>query len=123
MHELSIALRIVEAVEVELAGRPGMVVEQVNLQVGALTGVVPEALAFCWEVATEETRLRGSALNIEVVEVAGLCPACGVERQISSLQSFRCPVCRTPIPQITAGNELEILSLEVTYPEQDASRE
>jgi hydrogenase nickel incorporation protein HypA/HybF len=116
MHELSIALRIIEALEGELADKPDMVVEQVNLQVGVLTGVAPEVLRFAWEVASEETRLRGSTLQIEPVEAAGLCPTCGVEREIASLQSFRCPVCQSPISAITRGNELEILTLEVTYP-------
>ncbi len=121
MHELSIALRIIEALERELADRPDMVVEQVNLQVGVLTGVVPETLQFAWEVASDETRLRGSTLHIEPVQAAGLCPNCGVEREIAGLQSFRCPDCKTPISSLTRGNELEILTLEVTYPGEPAA--
>lgn len=113
MHELSIALRIVETVETALTDEPHVVVETVTVRVGALTGLVPEALAFSWEVATDDTRLRGSRLQIEVVDAAGFCENCGVERVIDSLQAFRCPACGTPITQITGGHEMEIAYIEV----------
>ena len=58
-------------------------------------------------------KLRGSKLDIQVIDAAGFCPQCQQERTITSIQSMRCPVCRTPISQITGGNELEILTVEV----------
>ena len=65
MHELSIALRIVELVEDQLAGEPpGAVVCAVDIRIGDLSSVVPEALQFAWEPATEGTRLQGAALRI-----------------------------------------------------------
>ena len=113
MHELSIALRIVESLDEELADEDDLTVSAVTIQVGALTGLVPEALQFSWDMATENSRLQGSKLNIEWVDAAGFCPECQIDRTITNLQSFRCPVCRTPIKQITGGNELEILTMEV----------
>jgi hydrogenase nickel incorporation protein HypA/HybF len=113
MHELSIAMRLVESLEEELAGRGDVRVATVNLLIGALTGLVPEALEFSWEVATEGSRLAGSALAIETVEAAGFCPECQLERTISNLQSFRCPECGAPINRVTGGHELEIVTLEV----------
>jgi hydrogenase nickel incorporation protein HypA/HybF len=93
MHELSVALRIVEALDQELAGEgEDLLVTAVTIQIGTLTALVPEALQFSWDLATENTLLQGSMLNI---------------------QSMRCPVCRTPITQITGGNDLEILTVEV----------
>jgi hydrogenase nickel incorporation protein HypA/HybF len=113
MHELSIAIRLVESLEEELAGHGDVRVATVNLRIGALTGLVPEALEFSWEVASEGSRLAGSALAIETVQAAGFCPECQIERTISNLQSFRCPECGAPITQVTGGHELEILTLEV----------
>jgi hydrogenase nickel incorporation protein HypA/HybF len=123
IHELSIALSIVDAVETALSAETNVTVETVHIQVGTLTGIVPEALAFSWEVATFESRLRGSQLSIETVPVRGLCPTCAVEQEISSLQSFRCPVCQASITQITGGNELEIVSVEVQDAAQNAAQE
>lgn len=114
MHELSVALRIVEALDLELAGEgEELVVASVAIQIGALTGLVPEALQFSWDLATENSRLRESRLDIEWADAAGYCPECQDERIITNLQSFRCPVCQTPIGQITGGNELEILTMQI----------
>lgn len=114
MHELSVALRIVEALDQELAGESDdLIVSTVAIQVGALTGLVPEALLFSWDFATEGSLLKGSQLDIQVVDAAGYCPQCQDQQTLTNLQSMRCPVCRTPIGQITGGNELEILTVEV----------
>ena len=107
------AMSMVDTLEKEIAGEPDITVQTVNLRVGALTGLVPEALAFSWELAVENSRLHGSALHIEVVDAAGFCSQCEVERTIANLQSFRCPACGTPITQVTGGKELEILTIEV----------
>lgn len=114
MHELSVAIRIVQALDEELAGEEdGLVVSSVSIQVGTLTGLVPEALQFSWDLATEGSLLGGSKLDIQVVDAVGYCPQCRVEQPLTNLQSMRCPVCRTPISQITGGSDLEILTVEV----------
>jgi len=114
MHELSVAMRIVEALDQELAGEEDeLIVSAVAIEVGALTGLVPEALQFSWDLATEGSLLQGSKLDIQVEDAAGYCPQCQEERTITNLQSMRCPVCRTSIGQVTGGNELEILTVEV----------
>jgi hydrogenase nickel incorporation protein HypA/HybF len=106
-------MRLVESLEEELANQGDVTVSAVNLRIGALTGLVPEALEFSWEIASDDSVLKGSRLAIEIVDAAGYCPQCREERIIANLQSFRCPVCLTPITKITGGHELEILTLEV----------
>ena len=113
MHELSIAMRLVESLEEELAKEGDITVTTVNIRVGVLSGLVPEALEFSWEVASSESSLKGSELAIETVNASGFCPECQEERVISNIQSFRCPVCFSPITQVTGGHELEILTVEI----------
>jgi len=114
MHELSVALRIVEALDQELASEADdLRISTVTLQVGTLTGLVPEALEFSWGLATEGSIIKGSKLDIQMVEAAGYCQQCQEEQSLTNLQSMRCPVCWEPITQITGGNELEILTVEV----------
>ncbi|HUX68104.1 MAG TPA: hydrogenase maturation nickel metallochaperone HypA [Terriglobales bacterium] len=77
MHELSLALSLIEVVEQEAAARGGLRVRAVRLRVGALAGVSTEALAFAYEVACEGTGLAGSRLVAEAtpgreLEVTGL---------------------------------------------------
>ena len=74
MHELSVAVQIVETVEAELVPYPGSRVTSVALRIGKLSGVVPEALEFAWPAATEGTPLYGSRLEMQLVDAVAWCP-------------------------------------------------
>jgi hydrogenase nickel incorporation protein HypA/HybF len=116
VHELSIAMSLVEAAceKVEQLGAAGEVrVEALHLRLGALSGVVREALEFSFDLAAEGTAIAGARLQIEEVPVAVLCPRCSAERELPSLQRFRCPVCDTPTPEVVRGRELELTALEI----------
>ena len=65
MHELSIAVSLVEAAEEEAEKHGARGVSAVHLKLGALSGVAKEALLFSYEMATEGTALAGSRLEIE----------------------------------------------------------
>ncbi|MCA9113846.1 MAG: hydrogenase maturation nickel metallochaperone HypA [Planctomycetaceae bacterium] len=113
MHELSIALSILGIAEEE-AGRHGNPrVIAVQLKLGPLSGVVPEALLSAWELAREGSPLEGARLDIEVVPVTAICPQCKTEVVIASIQQLCCSACGTPTPGITGGRELEVTALEI----------
>jgi hydrogenase nickel incorporation protein HypA/HybF len=112
MHELSIAMSIVELAEEE-ADRRGVQISAVHLKLGALSGVVKEALLSCYEMACEGTPLQGSRLLVKDVPVVIFCPSCRAQRPLSSLQLFCCPECLTPCSEIVQGKELEVVALEV----------
>ena len=88
-------------------------VNYVQLQVGALSGVVSDALRFSYDVVTKGTLLEGSELLIEEIPVAVYCDVCRAERELPALDSFRCPACGDPGAEIVRGKELEIRHLEV----------
>jgi hydrogenase nickel incorporation protein HypA/HybF len=112
MHELSIAIGIVEAA-VDEAKQRNVQVSAVHLRLGALSGVVKDALLFSYEVACQETPLAGSRLVIEEVPVAVFCPHCKERRVLDSVQSFVCPECGAPAGAVVQGRELEVFALEV----------
>jgi hydrogenase nickel incorporation protein HypA/HybF len=112
MHELSIAMGIVEAATDE-AQRRGVRVTAVHLRLGALSGVVKDALLFSYEVACQDTPLAGSRLIVEDVPVIVFCALCQEQRLLTSVQSFCCPECGTPTMDIRQGKELEVFALEV----------
>lgn len=112
MHELSIAMGIVEAA-VEEAQQRNVQVSAVHLRLGALSGVVKDALLFSYEVACHDTPLQGSRLLIEEVPVAVFCPHCQAKRELESVQMFICPECGTPAGDVLQGKELEVFALEV----------
>jgi hydrogenase nickel incorporation protein HypA/HybF len=112
MHELSIALSLVDLAQEE-GERHGGRVSAVHLRLGALSGVVKEALLSSYEMACAETPLEGSTLLIEEVPVVVFCPECRALRTLSGLQAFACAECGTPTPDIRQGKELELVALEV----------
>jgi len=112
MHELSIAMGIVEAA-LDEAQKRSVHVSAVHLRLGALSGVVKDALLFSYEVACQDTVLQGSRLMVEDVPVVIFCSTCEKEQTLESVQSFACPVCGTPTMNILKGKELEVFALEV----------
>jgi hydrogenase nickel incorporation protein HypA/HybF len=112
MHELSIAMSIVEVAEEE-AERRGVQIKAVHLKLGTLSGVVKEALLSCYEMACGGTPLQGSRLLVEDIAVVIFCPACRAPRPLNSMQLFCCPECGTPCSEVVQGKELEVFALEV----------
>jgi hydrogenase nickel incorporation protein HypA/HybF len=72
MHELSIALSIIEGVTEELQERGSPKLHAVHLQLGNLSGVVKEALLFAYDVACAGTPLAGSRLVVAESEGTAL---------------------------------------------------
>lgn len=113
MHELSIALSIIEGATEEARRHSGAKVAAVHLKLGLLSGVVKEALLFSYELACEGTMLEGSRLVIEEISATVFCPHCEAERALASIQLMCCSVCGTMTPQIVKGRELELAALEI----------
>jgi hydrogenase nickel incorporation protein HypA/HybF len=72
MHELSIALNIVDIAGEQLVRNGGERVRAIHLQLGPLCGVAKDALLFSFGLACEGTALQGSELIIEDTEGAEL---------------------------------------------------
>lgn len=112
MHELSIALSILDVVE-EQAGDGAARVAAVHLKLGRFCGIVKEALLSAYELAREDTPLARAELLIEEIPLVIRCPACAAERTPESLYELRCPVCGTLSSDIVRGQELEVSALEM----------
>ena len=112
MHELSIALSILDLAAEEAERRGGRVVA-VHLKLGPLSGVVKSALASAYDLAREGTALAAAELVVAEVPVVAYCPACEAERTLAWPVEFCCPDCGTPTPTVVTGRELEVVALEI----------
>ncbi len=108
MHELSITQSIVDLVAERTAGRT---VLAVRVQVGRLSGVVPRAMSFCFEIAATGTPLEGARLEIEEVDGRIACRDCGRETAADDLVLL-CP-CGSADVTVVAGEELTVRAVEV----------
>lgn len=113
VHELSIAMSMVEMATEEALRQGDVQIVALHLKLGQLSGVVKEALLFSWEVACEGTPLAGSHLVIEEVPVVIYCSVCQQECLLDSIQKFCCPVCQTLTAEIRQGKEIEVTALEI----------
>ena len=81
MHELGITRSVVSIVSERAQGQK---VLRVTLEVGRLSGMLPEAIRFCFDVCARGTLLEGAALHIIEPEGRGHCSACGAEPAMNS---------------------------------------
>ncbi len=109
MHELSIAESVVEAV-LERTGDAR--VTTVRLRVGRLSGVVPDALQFCFELVAAGTALEGAELEIEEPTGRAHCRNCNDDFNTNDL-ILLCR-CGSADVEVVAGLELAVASVEVT---------
>jgi hydrogenase nickel incorporation protein HypA/HybF len=108
MHELSIAEAL--AGQVRRHAPMGHVIS-VELRVGALRGIEPEALAMCWDAVTHGTSLQGSALAVEMLPWSIGCGTCG-RSWTSSVPFERCSCGRDDTTPV-AGDELDLVAITV----------
>jgi hydrogenase nickel incorporation protein HypA/HybF len=108
MHELSITRNIVAIVSEAARGHR---VRTVTLEVGALSGVMADSIAFCFGVVSAETPVAGARLDIRKIDGRGRCRLCGSEFPAPALYS-PCP-CGSRDVELIGGEELNIKSLEL----------
>ncbi|MFD7699350.1 hydrogenase maturation nickel metallochaperone HypA [Streptomyces caelestis] len=108
MHEMSVALSVVDQVEraARSGGAPG--VRRVVVEVGELAGVVPDALAFCFELACAGTLLEGAELVTRFLPGRASCTPCGRTWETGMPPDMLCAVCRGAAGELLSGRELRI---------------
>jgi hydrogenase nickel incorporation protein HypA/HybF len=113
MHEVGImrtALRMAIA-EAERAGATR--IHRLRLRVGALSGVVPEALEMAFLATSPGTPAEGAEFVFESVPVTCQCEICGHEFQPQDI-IYCCPICDAISSHVQQGREIELSSLEVS---------
>jgi hydrogenase nickel incorporation protein HypA/HybF len=87
-------------------------VRVVRLRVGALAGVEPDALRFCFEAISSGRITEGACLEIDASPGEGWCDAC--QRRVPLAERFdACPDCGDAPLTVTGGGDLRLVDLEV----------
>ncbi|AEW99431.1 hydrogenase maturation nickel metallochaperone HypA/HybF [Streptantibioticus cattleyicolor] len=111
MHEMSIAMAVVE--QVARAARPPErhTVTSVRLRIGELAGVVDEALRFSFDLACEGTPLAGARLETEPVAGRARCADCAARWATGMPPHLWCRECGSARCELVAGRELDIVDV------------
>lgn len=115
MHEMSIAISILEAVDKEVRLHPGARVSKVGLRIGEWSGVDPDALHFCFDALQAGTKPAPPALDIEFRPRQNRCGKCGTTFALKDYET-QCPACGDPATEAVSGNELELAYMELEEP-------
>jgi hydrogenase nickel incorporation protein HypA/HybF len=108
MHELSISRAILETAMHHAAGRR---VVRVSVTIGALRQVLPESLAFYFQIVSHGTVCEGALLEPWLAPARMRC-GCGEEWELED-PSFRCPRCASGKVSVLDGDQLLLESIEV----------
>jgi hydrogenase nickel incorporation protein HypA/HybF len=109
MHEVSITQNLIEIIKENLPDENSKVLK-VRLEIGELSGVIPESIEFSYAILIKNTRLENSVIEIERIPVLVHCNTCNNEFNVENLM-FICPECNSGDVKILKGNELQIKDL------------
>ncbi|WP_164891181.1 hydrogenase maturation nickel metallochaperone HypA/HybF [Botryobacter ruber] len=112
MHELSIALTIVEIAEEEVKKAGLTSVGKIVLEIGNLAGVETEALAFAWQEAVKQTVLEKAEYLVEHTTGSARCLSCNSAFELAFIYDC-CPCCGGFRKELLQGKEIRIKSLEI----------
>lgn len=88
-------------------------IDCLTLKIGELSGVIPEALKFAFDVLIEGTIAENAQLEIETIPVVCYCPHCDRNFQPETY-IFDCPQCQHISSNILQGQELNLVSMVVS---------
>lgn len=113
MHEVSIALGLLEfaAEYCEREGYKG--IEAITVKIGKASGVMPEALHFAFEAVKIGTIAEKACLTINEVPVSGFCSNCNKSFTVEETYVLSCPMCGKSSFRVETGRELNICEMEV----------
>ena len=112
MHEMSLAEGVIQIIEDAAWAQGFAKVKTVFLEIGWLSSVEPDAMAFCFDAVSRGTIAEGATLEVIDVPGAGQCLSCGKTVEISAVFD-PCPECGGYPVHPTAGTEMRVRELEV----------
>ncbi|MFD0146407.1 MULTISPECIES: hydrogenase maturation nickel metallochaperone HypA/HybF [unclassified Streptomyces] len=122
MHEMSVAVAVVDQVEAAARSRGAVGVSSIRLDVGELAGVVDDALAFCFELACAGTVVEGAELITRTVPGLARCAPCAEDWPVGMPPRLLCPGCGAAADELVSGRELQIREVLWTDPETAGER-
>ena len=112
MHELSLCEGIIQVIESEAEKQNFEKVKTVWLEIGELSCVEPQAMAFMFDTVKKNTLAQNASLEIIKIKARALCLGCNKSVKIQTRYD-RCSLCDFQQLKVTAGEEMRIKELEV----------
>ncbi|MEW8690760.1 MAG: hydrogenase maturation nickel metallochaperone HypA [Candidatus Thiodiazotropha endolucinida] len=112
MHEMSLCEGVLQVLEEQAVTQGYSMVKRVWLEIGALSGVEPEAMRFGFDAVMKGTLADSARLEIIHLPGEAWCMQCSKPVQVAARYEA-CPACGSYQLQVTGGDEMRIKELEV----------
>jgi hydrogenase nickel incorporation protein HypA/HybF len=108
MHELGITQEIVA---IAARAAKDAKVRRVVVEIGRFTAVLPDAIAFCFDLCAQGSVVDGARLEIVQIDGQATCRTCQTSQTYE--QPFAWCACGSSDLEWTAGDELKVQYVEV----------
>ena len=112
MHEMSIAVNIVDIICQKAEDEDASKINSVDLLIGSLSGIMIDSLEFCFEAACKNTLAEGAKLQVDKIKAEAFCKSCN-KNFIMESEFSPCPTCTDFNYEILRGKELSIKSFNI----------
>ena len=114
MHEVSIALGMVDELARIAKENNAKYITAVNLRIGRSSGIVIDSLKFAFDAIKLENPLISSAeIVIEEVPLRYECNDCKISFETDYIHFTSCPDCKSYSLKLLSGNEMDIVNMEL----------
>ena len=112
MHEMTIAMNIVDIVCQKAGDEKARKINSVELEIGELSGIMIDSLEFCFEAACKNTIANSAELHVNKIEAEAYCKSCEIKFKMES-DFTPCPNCNDFNFEIVKGKEFSIKSFNI----------
>lgn len=112
MHELSLTQNIVELAVEHARRENATAIFSLTVEIGALSGVMADAVAFAFDVCSQNTLAQGARLEIRHIPGLGRCLSCHELTEMETL-SYVCPLCGSLALETLQGQEMKFIEMEI----------
>lgn len=125
MHELGLAIRIVDAVKNSLKSHKVKKVQEVEIEMGELNNITPKQIRQAFEIAAKSTIAEGAKLHVKIKKGKIRCPSCGYSGEINIDTEHdhdhsthpHCPKCSEGGLEILEGEDIEVRNIRAEVEE------
>ena len=112
MHEMSYMIRLINTADEAVSDTPGRI-SSLSVEVGELTGVLPEYLEKYFPQASAGTRFEGADFTVIPIPAQALCLDCDSTFHPSRDNDYRCPSCGSINSRFLKGRELSVGEIKI----------
>jgi hydrogenase nickel incorporation protein HypA/HybF len=112
MHELSVVASLFEILEEKAEEQKGKKITLVKLQIGALSGIVPELLRAAFDIYKKDTIAEKAGLEIKLVPLKVRCHDCQ-KVMVKDDFVFICDHCNSTKIKTLEGTEMILEKMDI----------